>query len=79
MNNYPDLSDNDYQIIRELGRNREGGRVSYLAKKISNDEQVVVKQFRFFCADTTWQEFKIYETEVDFLKQLNHPRIPKYP
>ncbi len=60
MKNHPDLTKKDYEIITELGRNREGGRVSYLAKKISNEEQVVVKQFRFFCADTTWHGFKIY-------------------
>ena len=78
MNNYPNLTQNGYEIKRELGRNREGGRVSYLATKISTDEQVVIKQFRFFCADSSWQGFKVYEREVDFLKQLNHPRIPKY-
>ena len=78
MNNYPDLTQNGYEISRELGRNREGGRVSYLATKISTHELVVIKQFRFFCADSSWQGFKIYEREVDFLKQLNHPRIPRY-
>jgi serine/threonine protein kinase len=78
MSNYPNLSLNGYEINRELGRNREGGRVSYLATKISTEEIVVIKQFRFFCADTSWQGFKVYEREVDFLKQLNHPRIPRY-
>ena len=78
MKNYPNLTQNGYEISRELGRNREGGRVSYLATKISTHELVVIKQFRFFCADASWQGFKVYEREVDFLKQLNHPRIPRY-
>lgn len=76
MNNYPDLSSTNYSIIRELGRNSEGGRVSYLATE--NDRQVVIKQFRFFTGESDWHGFKVYETEVNILKELNHPRIPTY-
>ena len=46
MNKYPDLSNHKYEIIRELGRNREGGRVSYLTTKVQA-VPVVIKQFRF--------------------------------
>ena len=77
MNYYPDLSNTNYEIIRELGRNREGGRVSYLATNKAK-QKVVIKQFRFFCSDSNWHGFKIYEREVNFLKELNHPRIPHY-
>ena len=77
MNAYPDFSNTDYEIIRELGRNREGGRVSYLVKN-KHQQKFVIKQFRFFCSDSDWHGFKIYEREVNVLKELNHPRIPQY-
>ena len=31
MNDYPDFSNYGYQVTRELGHNRAGGRVTYLA------------------------------------------------
>ncbi len=31
MNNFPDLSNQGYRVVRELGHNRAGGRVTYLA------------------------------------------------
>ncbi|MDJ0733029.1 MAG: protein kinase [Nostocaceae cyanobacterium] len=78
MSNYPDFSSYDYQVIRELGRNREGGRISYLADRISQSQQVVIKQFRFAQEDASWQGFKAYEREIEILQQLDHPRIPRY-
>ncbi len=33
MSNHSDFSSHGYQIIRELGRNREAGRITYLAKR----------------------------------------------
>jgi serine/threonine protein kinase len=75
----PDFTDSHYQIQRELGRNREGGRISYLAQRLDNpDELVVIKQFRFVQTDANWQGFKAYEREIQFLKELDHPRIPRY-
>jgi hypothetical protein len=32
MNHQPDFSSHSYQVVRELGRNREGGRVSIWQK-----------------------------------------------
>jgi serine/threonine protein kinase len=78
MVNYPNFSDRNYQVIRELGRNREGGRISYLAKAIDTEQLVVIKQFRFLQTDSSWQGFKVYEREIQILQELNHPRIPKY-
>lgn len=76
---YPDFSDRQYQVQRELGRNREGGRISYLADRLDKPgEQVVIKQFRFVQTDANWQGFKAYEREIEFLRELNHPRIPRY-
>ncbi|ACK66114.1 serine/threonine protein kinase [Rippkaea orientalis PCC 8801] len=78
MSNFPDFSGYNYQVIAELGRNREGGRITYLAQTIDTSQPVVLKQFRFLQGDATWQGFKVYEREISILKELNHPRIPRY-
>ncbi len=78
MGKFTDLSDHNYRIIRELGSNREGGRVSYLATTLNSNQQVVIKQFRFLATDASWRGFKVYEREIQILTELNHPRIPKY-
>jgi serine/threonine protein kinase len=75
----PDFTNYHYQIHRELGCNREGGRISYLAQRLDRpNELVVIKQFRFVQTDANWQGFKAYEREIQFLKELDHPRIPRY-
>jgi serine/threonine protein kinase len=78
MNHQPDFSSHNYQVVRELGRNREGGRVSYLAESLIDQQQVVIKQFRFAQENTNWQGFKAYEREIAILQELKHPRIPRY-
>ena len=67
----------NYQIIRELGRNREGGRITYLAEYGDTGQQVVVKQFRF-AQEASWQGFKAYEREIQILQEIEHPRVPQY-
>ena len=78
MSTYPNFSQHNYQVIRELGRNREGGRISYLAEEIDSQQRAVIKQFRFMRENTSWQEFKIYEREIQILQEINHSRIPRY-
>ncbi len=79
ISTYPDFIDRQYQVQRELGHNREGGRISYLANRLDReDELVVIKQFRFLQTNANWQGFKAYEREIQFLQELNHPRIPRY-
>ncbi len=78
MSHYPNFSHLNYQVIRELGRNREGGRISYLANCSNSSQQVVIKQFLFVQFDSSWQGFKAYEREIAILQDLNHPRIPRY-
>jgi serine/threonine protein kinase len=78
MNHQPDFSSHGYRVMRELGRNREGGRVSYLAESLIEQRQVVIKQFRFAQENTNWQGFKEYEREIAILQKLKHPRIPRY-
>ena len=47
MYSYPDFSQQGYQVISELGRNREGGRIAWLASDSNTGQQVVLKQFCF--------------------------------
>ncbi len=79
LSTLPDFTHRQYRVRRELGRNREGGRISYLAERVENaSELVVIKQFRFVQTDANWQGFKAYEREIKFLQELDHPRIPRY-
>ena len=78
FNNYPDFSELGYEVIRELGRNREAGRITYLANALYSDQQVVIKQFRFASESVDWSGLKAYEREIEVLQQLEHPRIPCY-
>ncbi len=34
MSGYPDFYQHGYEIVKELGRNREGGRITWLAQNI---------------------------------------------
>ena len=77
MSIYPDFLAHNYRVVRELGRNREGGRISYLAECDETQQDVVIKQFRF-AQESSWQAFKTYEREIQILQEINHPRIPKY-
>lgn len=67
-----------YRIQRELGRNREGGRITYLATQWVEEKQVVLKQFRFAQTGTSWSGFKSYEREIEILKAIDHPQVPRY-
>lgn len=78
MSNHPDFTSHGYQIIRELGRNREAGRIIYLATDLNKERQVVTKEFRFAIAGADWSGYKAYQREIELLQQLNHPRIPRY-
>lgn len=105
MSNFPDLSSYGFRVVRELGHNRNGGRVTYLAtplpvkspqkKNLSessplNKEElrvlkdktgrkpVVIKQFQFAKSDTNWSDYEAIEREIQVLRGLNHPGIPRY-
>ena len=67
-----------YQVIRELGHNRAGGRVTYLATETTTGQPVVIKQFQFAQSDSKWSGFKAYEREIQVMRSLNHPNIPRY-
>lgn len=78
LSHHPDFSQQGYQIIGELGRNTEGGRVTYLANSLNFNQQVVIKEFCFASASTDLSDVKAYEREMKILQQLNHSRIPRY-
>lgn len=78
MSEYPDFSTHGYQVKKELGRNREAGRITYQAAALNLDLQVVIKEFRFALAGADWSGFKAYQREIEVLQQLDHPRIPRY-
>ncbi|MBW4644462.1 MAG: serine/threonine protein kinase [Goleter apudmare HA4340-LM2] len=76
--NYPDFSQQGYQVIRELGRNREAGRITYLAHALQSHQRVVIKEFCFANTSIDLSGTKAYEREIAMLQQLNHSRIPHY-
>lgn len=78
MNAFPDFSNYGYQITRELGHNRAGGRVTYLATEINTKRSVVVKQFQFALTGANWAEYQAYEKEIEILRALDNPHIPRY-
>ncbi|OCR01207.1 protein kinase [Oscillatoriales cyanobacterium USR001] len=67
-----------YQAIRELGRNSEAGRITYLAQDNSTQQLVVFKQFIFAKPGSEWAGFAAYQSEIESLKNLTHPGIPRY-
>jgi serine/threonine protein kinase len=73
-----DLTNYGYQIKAELGRNREGGRITWKAIEIKTQKTVVIKQFCFAQANSSWSGYKAYSQEIIVLQKLSHPNIPQY-
>lgn len=78
FSHHPDFSLQGYQVITELGRNQEGGRITYLAQNLNSKIQVVIKEFCRTSISVDWSGVKAYEREISILQKLNHPRIPRY-
>ncbi|MFB2835177.1 pentapeptide repeat-containing protein [Floridanema evergladense] len=78
MSKFPNFSSQGYEVVQELGINREAGRITYLANVLNSEQQVVVKEFRFANSGVDWSSFKTYQREIEVLQQLHHPRIPRY-
>lgn len=75
---YPDFSSYHYQIVRELGRNPGGGRIAYLATDTRTQQSVAIKQFRFASVGADWSGYDNCQREIQILRELNHPGIPRY-
>ncbi|MFW9257872.1 serine/threonine protein kinase [Nostoc sp. CALU 546] len=68
-----------YQIQRQLGNN--GIRQTWLALDLQasdGDNSTVVVKLLAFGGTVQWDDLKLFEREAQILKQLNHPRIPRY-
>lgn len=90
MSNFPDLSSHGFRVVRELGHNRAGGRVTYLATPLAATPSlaregvkdgrvpVVIKQFQFAKGNANWSDYEAIEREIQVLQGLNHPGIPRY-
>lgn len=66
-----------YQLKQKLGQN--AGRQTWLATDIeTEDKNLVVVKLLAFGGEVQWDDLKLFEREAQILKQLNHPRIPKY-
>lgn len=66
-----------YQLKEKLGHN--ASRQTWLAEDIqaSPPERAIVKLLSFG-GDVQWDDLKLFEREAQVLKQIDHPRIPKY-
>ncbi|WP_414529665.1 serine/threonine protein kinase [Nodularia chucula] len=78
LSHYPDFSQLGYKVIKQLGRNQVEGRITYLAQVCNSHQQVVIKEFNFASTSADLSGLKTYEREIQILRQLNHPRIPRY-
>jgi hypothetical protein len=61
-----------------LGRNIEGGRITYLGERRESGERVVIKHFSFARSDAGWAGYRAHERELELLQQLDHRAIPNF-
>lgn len=78
LNNFPDFSSYGYQVIRDIGQNRAGGRVTYQAVHLESQRPVVIKEFQFAKVGGGWSQYDCYQQEIQVLRGLNHSGIPRY-
>ncbi|MFB2891913.1 serine/threonine protein kinase [Aerosakkonemataceae cyanobacterium BLCC-F50] len=71
------LLEGRYELQECLAQN--AGRQTWIAidQSASPEEKVIVK-FLAFSPEMQWEDFKLFEREAQVLKNLSHPRIPKY-
>ncbi|MBW4598888.1 MAG: serine/threonine protein kinase [Calothrix sp. FI2-JRJ7] len=67
--------DNRYRLQKKLGQ--DTSRQTWLATLLDSTEQVVLKLLAL-SPQMHWDEHKLFEREAAVLKNLEHPRIPKY-
>lgn len=64
-----------YQVERQLGK--QTGRWTLLTRDLQTQERVVIKLL-FVDEQLEWDDRKLFEREVEILKSLSHPCIPRY-
>lgn len=77
-NDFPDLTKYGYQAVNKLGQNKDSSIITRYGITIERNLPIVIKQFCFATKDSSWSGYQAYEKEVQLLKSLNHPGIPKY-
>jgi len=66
-----------YKLKQKLAQN--AGRQTWLVEDISiQPAKTVIIKFLSLSEQFQWQDLKLFEREAEVLKQLSHPRIPKY-
>ncbi len=78
MDDFLEFSPHGYEIQQELGHNRAGGRVTYLAMDTRLKRPVVIKQFQFAQTNSSWSDYDMYHREIQVLRGLHHPGIARY-
>jgi serine/threonine protein kinase len=78
MDELPDFTQYGYLLKKELGANRSGGRITYLAEDLHEKKSVVIKQFQFAKSSSSWSAYNAHQQEIEVLKGLQHPGIPLY-
>jgi Protein kinase domain len=76
--NYPDLSKHGYQILQQLSNKRDQSFITWQGITIDSQISVAIAQFRFATEDSSWIRYQAYQQEIELLKKLQHPGIPKY-
>lgn len=75
----PNLTNCKYKIEKELGRSREGeGIITWKGVDLTTNKSVVIKQFCFAQANSSWLGYQTYQKEIEVLQRLNYPYIPRY-
>lgn len=64
-----------YEVERQIGK--QTGRWTLLARDLATQKQVVIKLL-FLDEALEWDDLKLFEREVEILKSLSHPAIPRY-
>ena len=78
MSYLQDFTPHGYQILEELGHNSLGGRVTYSAQHLETGQFAAIKQFQFALAQSNWGDYESLEGEIEILRHLKHPGIPRY-
>jgi serine/threonine protein kinase len=71
------------QILRERYKLKEklghyAGRQTWLAEDLIVQSHLVIVKLLTFGDQVQWDDLKLFEREANTLKNLDHPRIPKY-
>lgn len=65
----------NYEIQSELSK--KAGKRTLLARDLRTQETVVIKLL-LFNSEFEWDDLKLFEREVQILKNLKHPKLPQY-